>query len=148
MKKLLLITAGICCLSWVNAQDIVKWNFSSKKIDDKTYEIHFTPTVQYPWHIYSQSSPQGGALATSFSFNKNPLILLNGAVKENGKIVSKYESVFGVTVKYFEGEVDFVQVVKLKANVKTNINGSVEFMACNDEKCLPPKTISFSIPIK
>ena len=45
-------------------------------------------------------------------------------------------------------KVDFVQVVKLKANAKTNVSGNVEFQTCNDEKCLPPKTVNFSIALK
>lgn len=126
-------------------QDIVQWNFSAKKIIDKAYEIHLTPTIKSPWHIYSQTSPEGGALPTAIVFNKNPLVSIDGKTKEVGKVVSKYEDVFGVTVKYFEGKVDFVQTVKLKSNAKTNISGSIEFMACNNEQCLPPKKVQFSV---
>jgi thiol:disulfide interchange protein DsbD len=148
MKKIIaiIIMTGVCSVS--HSQDIVKWNFSAKKISDNTYEIHLTPAVQNLWHIYSQTSPEGGALPTKISFNKNPLVAMEGKTKEVGKIVSKYEEVFDVRVKYFEGKADFVQVVRLKASVKTNISGNIEFMACNDEQCLPPKTAQFSIPIQ
>lgn len=148
VRKAILTVIGILGLHLAHAQNVVNWAFSAKKIADKTYEIHFTPTVQNPWHIYSQTSPEGGALPTVFSFNKNPLVILDGKVKEVGRIVSKFEEVFEVTVKYFEGKADFVQVVKLKSAVKTNLNGSVEFMACNDEQCLPPQIVNFSIPIQ
>jgi hypothetical protein len=127
---------------------VVTWSFSVVKISDKTYEIHLTPTVQSPWHIYSQTSPKGGALATKFTFNKNPLLKLDDKTIEVGKVISKYEEVFGVTVKYFEGNVDFVQKVKLKTNVKTNISGTIEFMACTNEQCLSPKTIPFTIKLE
>ncbi|HLF45447.1 MAG TPA: hypothetical protein VI548_03435 [Chitinophagaceae bacterium] len=126
------------------SQDLVQWGYSPKKILDKTYEIRLTPIVQSPWHIYSQTSPEGGALPTTISFNKNPKICIEGKTKEVGKVVSKYEDVFEV-VKYFEGQADFVQIVKFKSNIKTNINGSIEYMACNDEQCLPPKTVDFSV---
>jgi len=52
-----------------------------------------------------------------------------------------------VTAKYFEGQADFVEVVKLKANAKTNVSSSIEFMACNNEQCLPPKTVSFNVAL-
>jgi thiol:disulfide interchange protein DsbD len=55
--------------------------------------------------------------------------------------------VFGVDVKYFSGKVDFVQLVKLKSKAKTNFTGSVEFMVCNDQQCLPPATQKFSIAL-
>lgn len=148
MRKTLLAFIAILSLHISYAQEVVSWSFSAKKIADKTYEVHLTPTVQAPWHIYSQTSPEGGALPTVFSFNKNPLVTLDGKVKEVGRIVSKYEEVFEVTVKYFEGKADFVQVVKLKSTVKTNLTGSVEFMACNEEQCLPPQTVQFNIPLQ
>ncbi|MBN8878050.1 MAG: hypothetical protein J0I32_10925 [Sphingobacteriales bacterium] len=147
------IVCTIACISLAylgktQMSDVVIWGFSTNKIGDKTYEVHFTPVVQSPWHIYSQTSPEGGALPTSISFNKNPLAVIDGNPKEVGKIVSKYEDVFGVTVKYFDGKADFVQTVKVRSNVKTNISGSIEFMICNDEECLPPQTVSFNIPLQ
>lgn len=148
MKRIALLIAGIGLFTFCKAQDVVKWSYTAKKIADKTYEIHLTPTVQSPWHIYSQTSPEGGALPTKISFGKNPLVSIEEKTKEVGKIVSKYEEVFGVTVKYFEGKVDFVQTVKVKANAKTNISGSIEYMACNNEQCLPPKTVQFSVALQ
>ena len=67
-----------------------------------------------PWHTYSQFTPDGGPVATQFSFAKNPLYTLEGKVKENGNLIQKHEAVFGVDVKYFSEKVDFVQVVKMK----------------------------------
>lgn len=134
--------------STLSAQNPVIWDFSSKKIGDKVYEIHLTAEVEEPWHIYSQSTPAGGALPTSFSFNKNPLLVLEGKLKEKGKLIKKYEETFGMEVKYFEGSVTFIQTVKLKANVKTNITGSLEYMVCNDEMCLPPRTVAFNISVQ
>jgi hypothetical protein len=148
MKKTTISFLIIIATLLVNAQNEITWNFSAKKISDKKYEIHLTPALQSPWHIYSQTSPEAGALPTKIVFNKNPLVSIEGKVKEVGKVVSKYEEVFGVTVKYFEGQADFVQEIRLKASAKTNLSGSIEFMACNDEQCLAPKTIQFSIPIQ
>jgi hypothetical protein len=60
-------------------------------------------------------------------------------------MITKHETVFGVDVKYFDGKVDFVQKVKLKGTAKTNFTGSVTFMVCNDEQCLPAATQKFSL---
>lgn len=126
----------------------INWNYSAKKIADKTYEVHITATVNEPWHIYSQTTPDGGPVATEIIFNKNPLIINTGKPKELGKMKEKHEDVFGVDVRYYEGKVDFVQVIKLKSNVKTNLSGRVEFMLCNDRECMPPKTVQFSIRLE
>lgn len=150
MKKVVTFILCILFSSWLAAQnsEVVKWTFVAKKFGDKSYEVHLTPTIQNSWHIYSQTSPEGGALPTTFSFNKNPLVSVEGKPKELGKIVSKYEEEFEVTVRYFEGPVDFVQVVKLKAKAKTNLSGSIEFMSCKDGQCLPPQTVEFSVKLE
>ena len=53
-----------------------------------------------------------------------------------------------LSANQYSNNVDFVQVVKLKGNVKTNVSGSVEFQTCDDKKCLPPKTVNFSVELK
>lgn len=148
MKIFFLITLILMCGSNGFAQDVVQWNFSAKKIADKVYEVHFTPAVQSPWHIYSQSTPEGGAVATSIQFSANPLLVVDDKPMEIGKVVTKHEDVFGVDVKYLDGKVDFVQTVKLKAKVKTNVNGSITYMACKNEECLPPQTVKFNIKLE
>ena len=70
---------------------------------------------------------------------------MNGNVKESGKLEERYEPLFGVNVKQFSDKVVFIQTVVLKVNAKTALNGTVEFMACNDKECLPPKTVKFSV---
>jgi thiol:disulfide interchange protein DsbD len=132
---------------FIQAQTPYSWTYTAKKTADKTYEIHCIVEVNAPWHTYSQTTPDGGPLPTKFEFSKSPLYTLVGTVKENGKMVTKHEEVFGVDVKYFDGKVDFLQVVKLKASAKTNLSGSVTFMVCNDEQCLPPTTQKFNLAL-
>ena len=73
--------------------------------------------------------------------------MLDGSVKEIGKVVRKFESVWGGSVNYYEKTVNFVQVVKLKANVKTNLAGKVEFMVCDEKKCLPPSNVDIKVNV-
>ena len=155
MKKLLPALIGILYVFVTQAQNspagagqVVKWNFSAKKIADKTYEVTMTAAVQSPWHIYSQTTPDGGPLPTKITYSKNPLITIEGAAKESGKVITKHEEVFGVDVIYFDGNVIFTQTVKLKTNAKTNLSGRFEYMVCNDAQCLPPTTVNFSVPLQ
>lgn len=126
----------------------VQWSFTSKKINATTYEVHLTATIEDGWHIYSQATPDGGPVPTAVSFSKNPLLTLNGKVAELGKLEQRFEELFGVEVKQYSDKVDFVQSVKVRAVAKTTINGSIEFMACNEKECIPPKTQKFSIALK
>lgn len=128
-------------------QNPVEWTATSKKIADKTYEVHITATIDHGWHIYSQTTPDGGPVPTSITFIKNPLVIVEGKAKEVGKLEKHNEPLFGVDVKQFSNTVDFVQLVKLKAPVKTSLNMAVEFMVCNDRQCLPPSTRKFSVAL-
>ncbi len=134
-------------LLFAQIQNPVEWSATSKKISDKTYEVHITATIDNGWHIYSQTTPDGGPIPTSITFTKNPLVIVEGKAREVGKLEKHHEPLFGVDVKQFSNTVDFVQLVQLKAPVKTSMNVAVEFMVCNDKQCLPPSTKKFSVAL-
>ena len=125
----------------------VQWVYAAKKIADKTYEVHMTATIGGNYHMYAQNPGVEGPSATVFTFVKNPLAQVDGKPKEVGKMVKKYESAWPGTVNYYENTVDFVQVVKLKANIKTTLAGAVEFMVCNESQCLPPSSVDIKVNI-
>ena len=150
MNKLLaiLITLIIATALHAQVQDPVKWNYTAAKNSDKEYTVTISATLLPAWHIYSMNTPANGPVPTSISFSKNPLVLLNGAVKENGKLKTEHDEIFGVDVKYYADKVEYVQSVKLKSSVKTNVSGSIKYMVCNDKLCLPPKTVPFNIQLQ
>lgn len=149
MKKFYILLLLSVITAAVNAQSAkqVQWVYSSKKIADKTYEVHMTATIGANYHMYAQNAGVEGPLPTVFKFVNNPLAGLDGKVKEDGRLIKKREEVWGGNVQYYENTVDFIQVVKLKGNIKTNLAGSVEFMVCNEKQCLPPSTIEFKVNI-
>lgn len=146
--RLTLALLVILCMPVIGrAQDNVRWTYSSNRINDKEVEVKITAELESPWHIYSQTSPEDAGLPTKFSFSKNPLLSLEGKVAEKGKLQSKYEDVFDATVTYYEGRVEFVQRIKMKAKVKTSLSGEIEYMLCDNEKCMPPATTRFVVAI-
>lgn len=149
MKKYLIVALITIIFGGLNvkAQNPVHWDFSAQKIDAKTFEIRLTATLEGDWHTYSQSTPDGGPVPTQIEFAKNPLVIFNGKVNEVGKLEEHFEPLFGVKVKQYSSKITFVQNVKLKAAAKTTINGSVTFMVCNDQECMPPQKQNFSITL-
>ncbi len=149
MKKILSVLIIALISITVNAQlHPVSWSFSAKKIADKTYEVHLTASMQSGWHLYSQMQPDDAiAIPTEFKINNNPLLTLEGKIKEVGKMEKFHDAKLQVSANQYANKVNFVQVVKLKANAKTNLTGSVEFQTCDDKKCLPPKTVNFSVAL-
>ena len=149
MKKLYLLFFLLPAAFLSNAQSAkqVQWDYSAKKIADKVYEVHMTARIGDNYHMYAQDAGVEGPLPTTFKFTGNPLAVTDGKVKEAGKVIKKFESAWNGSVNYYEKTVDFIQVVKLKGNIKTNLAGSVEFMVCNDSRCLPPSTVEFKVNI-
>lgn len=141
---LILVFFAFNCIAQV--KDPVKWTATSRK-KAGGYEIVLTATMPKPWHIYSQKTGEGGPVPTNFKFSKNPLLSFNGEVKEIGSLKENYDKLFDTKVKYFGDKVDFVQAVKVKGNVKTNVNVTVEYMTCDDSQCLPPTKKSFNVSL-
>lgn len=150
MNRILLLISSLLLIGGLSfAQtEVVQWKFESKKLADKKYEVRLIATVKSPWHIYSTTTPDGGPLPTKINFTKNPLTAFDGKIKEEGKLETHFEEVFDVNTEFYNSKVEFVQLVKLKGNAKTNLTGTIEFMACNDRECLPPKSIPFSVALK
>lgn len=149
MKRIVFILLAMASAGWAFAQNPVSWSFSSKKISEGQYEVYFTATVQSGWHLYSQDQPKDAiAQPTSFSFAKNPFLNFEGKVKENGKLEKYKDEVLDVSANQYSNKVVFVQKVKLKGKAKTAVAGNLTFQTCDDKKCLPPKTVNFSIALK
>ena len=149
MNKFLLIAFSLFLFNgktFAQIENPVEWVYTAKKIADKKYEIHLTATIEGKWHIYAQDAGEGPE-PTSFTFNKNPLIKLEGKVKEIGKLEKSFDKNFNSTLKYYNNKVDFVQKITLKSSASTVLKGKLTYMVCNDNKCLPPKDVPFSIKI-
>ena len=148
MKKLLSFFITLVIWLPLHAQTKpVSWNFSYKKVSANTYKVYLSATVSEPWHIYSESTPAGGPVPTKITFSGNPLLKMNGQIDEQGELKVIHDKNFGVDVKYFKGNVSFVQSIKVISKAKTSLHGTIEYMVCNDKKCLPPETIPFDITI-
>ncbi len=149
MKKIFVFCLTVVIALSANAQKLnpVKWTFEAVKKSDKQYDVIFTANVEAPWHIYSQFVKKG-PVPTSIVFKKNALVIVKGAAKEIGKLEKHYDKNFGADIAYFSNKVQFVQTITLRAASKTSVSGEIEYMVCNDERCLPPTKIPFEVAIQ
>jgi thiol:disulfide interchange protein DsbD len=150
MKKriigLLLVLLPFFVFAQVNP---VSWTFQAKKTGDKTYEVEMKATLTPGWHLYSQTQPADAiAIPTEFVLNPNPLFIVKGKIREVGKMEKYTDKTLGTTAHQYSQSVSFVQTLELKAKVKTALTGTVEYQVCDDEKCLPPKKVPFTIALK
>ncbi len=141
-----LVAVMVAFSAMAQIKDPVKWTASSKKKGD-AYEVVLSATLPKPWHIYSQHTGAGGPIPTTLKFTKSPLLVFQGNVKELGKLKEEFDTNFDTKVKYYGDKVDFVQTVKVKGNVKTNVNVTIEYMTCNESQCLPPTKKTFNVSL-
>ena len=119
--------------------DPIKWSTSVNKISDSEYELISKAIIDSGWHLYSQNVPENGPIPTSFSyFKEDKFKLIDNTSEEKGHTIN--DPVFNMEIKFFENSATFKQKVEITEKTST-IYGTVEFMVCNDSKCLPPTEV-------
>jgi thiol:disulfide interchange protein DsbD len=123
----------------------VKWSFSSEK-DGKNVVLLLKATMEPTWHLYAQNIPAGGPIPTTFKYTPAPEYSLVGKTIEP-EAEEVFDPNFEMQLRYFGGEVVFRQKIKTATDKAFSVKGTLEFMACNDERCIPPEEVEFEIPV-
>lgn len=150
MKKLLFLLImfiGGLTVAKAQAPDAINWRISVKMTSATEGVVNLRAIISDGWHLYGMEMPEGGPKATSFSFAGTEGVKLIGTPKAAEKPQIKLDPMFEAKVPFWEGKVLFTQPFKVTDPAKAVIKGSVSYMGCNDETCLPPKTKSFSINV-
>ena len=146
MKKLFSTLMLVLVALTVQAQILqpVKWKIQLNDSGSAEKEIVFTATADKGWHLYDQDLPEGGPVSTSFTFETLKGAELIGKPTSSVKPTTVYDELFAMNLRWYPGTVSFTQKFKVTDPAKFKAEGEVEFMACNDETCLPPDRVSFS----
>ncbi|MCX2482005.1 protein-disulfide reductase DsbD domain-containing protein [Pedobacter sp. MR2016-24] len=124
----------------------VTWSYAQKKISKTEAIVYLKATIQDGWHIYSQNVKPGGPVKTTIKFAPSKDFVKVGTTAEP-KPLSKFEKVFDMNVGYFVKQVIFQQKIKLN-KPETLVKGTIEFMVCDESRCLPPDEVQFSVQVK
>lgn len=133
----------LCSTIFAMAQmmDPVKISSELKMLKGAEAEIIFSATIDAGWHLYSTDLGNDGPTSAALIVNKLDGAELVGKLKPVGKEVEKFDNMFGMNLRYFEGSGKFVQKIKFtKPNY--DIDCYLEYGACNDEMCMPPSQAS------
>ena len=123
-------------------QDPVKFNSELKILAADEAEVVFTAAIDKGWHVYSTDLGDGGPISATFNVEKISGAEVVGKLKPVGKEISTFDKLFEMKVRYFENTAQFVQKLKLTGGAY-QIEGYLEYGACNDENCLPPTQVPF-----
>ena len=144
MRKIIsfLLLSFVVCVLQAQIKDPVKFKTEFNTLSDTEAEIVFTAAIDKGWHVYSTELGDGGPISATFNVDKTSGIELLGKLKPVGKEVATFDKLFEMKVRYFENTAKFIQKVKLTGGAY-EIEGYLEYGACDDESCLPPTEVPF-----
>ena len=129
---LFLLGTGLGSLAWAGGP--ISWVFASGPTGGDTVQVHLTATCEPGWHIYALTLPSDeGPLPTVVTVEQEP--------EETD------DPNFGMVVRYHGGTATFSQPTERDTQEAYTLHGSVEYMACNDKTCLPPRKVEFTLDI-
>lgn len=134
------------CYASAQIYNPVTWDFGYEKKSENQYDLIFTATIEEGSHIYSMDIPAGGPIPTTFRFDTVATFKLEGPAFEVTKPEEKLDEAFGFKIKSFSNKAEFRQKITSDKPAFT-VNGTVNFMSCNNQTCSPPQDLEFSISI-
>lgn len=113
-------------------QQPVKWKYEVEQLSDAEYKLILKGTIDPEWHVYSQFTPEGGALPTELTFEGVGVDFeLLGAAQE-GKTYTQYSEIFEVDETFFKNEALITQHIRLLNPEIKKIRGNIFYQACID----------------
>ncbi len=115
-----------------NIQQPVKWTSKVEKKSDSEYVLILNATIEDKWHMYSQFTPDGGALPLEISFNND-----QGNYETAGKAVeSPYEKafndVFGVDEYFWSHNAEIRQTIKVTNAANAIVQMRLDYQVCKE----------------
>ena len=114
MKKAMTLALLLFAVIMANAQMVNPVKFSSQLKTNGTAEgeIIFSGKIDTGWHVYSTNLGSDGPISATFNVNKMDGVEAVGKLTPRGHEISKFDNLFSMKLRYFEGSVQFVQKVK------------------------------------
>ena len=141
-----LILWGLWCLLFNNpslCQNHVEWTC---RFDSESQRVTLSGKIDSTWHVYSpKTNPDLGPIPLSISFELDKGIKRKGNLQFLTEPTSYMDENFGGIVYIWETRLDIQQVIKVKRPGKIKI--TLNYMACDETRCLPPIDKVFEISI-
>jgi len=130
---------------WSQMYSPVHWTTSLKDNGDGTYSFIASAKIDEGWWVYSQFlASEDGPIATTVNFDAGDHYKLMGKSKESDNAIKMYDKIFEMDVVKFKHTYSINQKIKISDPSKP-ITGYLNFQTCNDDRCLPPTDVDFSL---
>jgi thiol:disulfide interchange protein len=125
----------------------IKWEFSVNELSDNKVEVVADAAIDDGWHLYSVIIPEGGPIATTINLLDSSRYQVSGAIRQEPDPDLQYDQTFDMELSWFLNSARLILPVELNGSDVSVIEGYVEFMGCDDERCLPPDRVDFSLSL-
>jgi thiol:disulfide interchange protein len=152
VKKYIFLLFGVSAL--LNAKSIsqiynpVKWTFSSEEINKRNINLVFEATIDDNWHLYGLNIPELGPIPTSIVFKDSSGFKIKGRPVSYVKPEIKYDSIFGMNIELYSHKATFKQQIEKTSREDFTVSGYIEFMSCDNQRCLPPSEAEFEFQVR
>ncbi|MFN3640191.1 MAG: cytochrome c biogenesis protein CcdA, partial [Flavobacterium sp.] len=110
------------------------------------YILTFKASIDPEWHIYSQFTPEGGALPAEFVYeNQEGNYELLG-ITEESDYKKEFNDIFEVDEYYFDKEATFTQRIKVINDEFATFEVTLDYQACKQQCIQQFETFTFQIP--
>ncbi len=149
MKQLLLSIILISGAFITKAQihDHAKWSYTVEKLSDKQLQVLLTVKLDSGWHIYSSEMEEGGPQRTIVNIEPGRFIKASDETFESGSLIEKFDTSFNITLRYYPNQAVFKKIIDIGDTSAFTLKGSISYMLCTDEVCLPPEEKEYAIQI-
>jgi thiol:disulfide interchange protein DsbD len=104
-----------------------KWNVTSKKIADHTYQLIFSTQGNPNWNLYAPDQDLGGVPSAALTLNDSAFQTID-QFKQTGTAKEEPSKIFtGINEKTYSGPTTWIQEIKIDGTVPGSVQGSLVY---------------------
>lgn len=147
LRPSLLAILCLYCFTSLTAQldNPVTWSFSQNQVSETEVDLIFSADIESGWTVYSQFLGEDATpWPTTLEYETTDGVELVGKSVETGKKKEGMDPIFEEHVTKFLSGKPYVITQRINVSGDWKASGYLEFMTCDDKKCLPPTPVDFS----
>lgn len=151
MRRIIFLTLSLLMLPLAamaqSAGEAVRWQVTVKMTSPTQGVATFKARLQPGWHLYGLDLPKGGPKPTAINLEGSRGVEFLTPLKADREPVKVHDAMFGIDLTWWDSDIALRRTFKVTDPAGARIAGTIEFMGCNDQTCLPPSTFKFDKPV-
>ena len=136
----------VYCAAVAQTTSLVSWKFTTEIIAPNEIRLTITADIAPGWYIYSQHLSDDGPQPTRISFKESDSYFPIGTTIEDGDPNTYHDEIFDMEITSYTQKVSYRQDFRVHDR-ETLIIGTIDFMVCDSQMCMPGRK-EFSVTLK